>query len=68
MKGLVLMSFLTVSPGHAPVANPIEFYDNQAQCDSRMAELRNRHGDSDKLKCKCHRVVAPIAAEGNDAI
>lgn len=67
MKSLVLLTFLSVSPGDPAKLGKAEFYDDHAACQIRMHELRQAHVPG-SIRCKCHETVEEVAAEGNDAI
>ena len=68
MKSLVLLTFLSLSPGTAPSAGKAEFFDNREACQTRMQEIRRNSGAPGSVRCTCHKTVGEVAAEGNDAI
>lgn len=66
MKSLVLLTFLSLSPGEPAKLGNAEFFDNREACQSRMQDIRNTAVGS--VRCTCHQTVGEVAAEGNDAI
>ncbi len=68
MKTLVLLTFLAVDPGVPMKNGPTEFFDNETACQQRMDQLRTSHERPGSIRCKCHKTIPPVEAEGNDAI
>ena len=68
MKSLVLLSFLSMSPGESAIVNPAEYFDNQAACTSRMQEIRAKNTAPGAARCICHKTVEEVSVEGSDAI
>ncbi len=67
MKSLVLLTFLSLSPGEPAKIGKAEFFDNREACQARMQDIRsNVSGGS--VRCTCHKTIGEVAAEGNDAI
>ncbi len=68
MKSLVLLTFLSLSPGAPTTAGKTEFFDTEAACKIRMQEIRDQHKAPGSARCTCHKTIPPVEAEGNDAI
>lgn len=67
MKSLVLLTFLTLSPGEPTKMGKTEFFDNREACQSRMQDIRRSHS-AGGVRCTCHKTIGEVSAEGNDAI
>lgn len=68
MKSLVLLTYLTLSPGAPSTFGPAEFFDNETTCKNRMQEIRRNHIATGNIRCTCNPTVAEISVEANDAI
>lgn len=68
MKSLVLLSFLSLSPGGPATVSPAEYFDTQESCNTRMQEIRAHNSTPGTARCSCHKAVEEVSVEGNDAI
>jgi hypothetical protein len=68
MKSLVLLTFLSLSPGEPTTTGKVEFFDNEAACQVRMDQIRTQYSAPASARCSCKKIVPPVNAEGNDAI
>ncbi len=68
MKSLVLLTFLSLSPGEPAKMGKAEFFDNLEACQSRMQDIRQNVAAPGRVRCTCHQTIGEVAAEGNDAI
>lgn len=68
MKSLVLLTYLTLSPGTPSTFGPAEFFDNETSCKNRMQEIRRNHTTGGNIRCTCNPTVGEISAEGNNAL
>jgi hypothetical protein len=68
MKSLVLLTFLSLSPGEPMSTGKVEFFDDKTTCETRMSEIRTQYGAPARARCSCSKIVPPVSAEGNDAI
>lgn len=68
MKSLVLLTFLSLSPGAHPTLGKAEYFNDETSCQQRMAEIRASQGSPGKVRCTCHVTVPEVTVEGNDGI
>lgn len=68
MKTMVLLTYLSLSPGTPATLGNAEYFDNEATCQTRMQEIRIQRAFPGAARCSCHKTVPPVPAEGNDAI
>lgn len=68
MKSLVLLSFITLSPGEPATTGKAEFFDNEAACQVRMHQIDTQYSAPASTRFSCKRIVPPVSAEGNDGI